>query len=149
MPPAFLTPFAYDVVHAVYTTLNVKYPTAATGINDNNEIAGFFMPSATQTVGFTRNASGTVTTSFNVPGSTNTQLLGINNSNVAVGFYADSANITHGLYYTPSNGNWVVVNDPSGAMGTVVNGINNKNQLVGFYTDAAGNTHGMLVTVTP
>jgi hypothetical protein len=141
--------FTYDVINVVYATVGSKFPAAATGINDNNVISGFYMPTSTQTVGFTRTGNGGVTTSFNVPGSTNTQLLGINNSNVAVGFYADKAGIDHGLYYTPSNGAWVVVNDPSGVMGTVVNGINNKNQLVGFYTDAAGNTHGMLVTVTP
>ena len=87
-------------------------------------------------------------THFEVPKTSFTQLLGINNEGVAVGFYMDKKGVTHGLYYTPANGNWTTVDDPNGAGGTVVNGVNNKNQLVGFYTDSTGNTHGMLVTVT-
>jgi hypothetical protein len=53
--------------------------------------------------------------------------------------------LTHGVIYTPSNGQWTQLDDPNGVQGTVLNGVNDKGQIVGFYTDAAGNTHGMLV----
>ncbi len=142
--------FTYVLSTATYTAIGLPGATsdALTGINDSGETCGFYT-TPTITGGFVRNANGSVVTKFSVPGSTFTQLLGINNAGVAVGFYLDGANVPHGLYYTPSTGNWTVVNDPNGANGTVVNGLNNKNQLVGFYTDAAGSVHGMIVTVTP
>jgi hypothetical protein len=140
--------YTYNLTSAIAYPFDVgNHPAAATGINDHNEICGFFV-NGPKTLGFVKNGSGGVTTSFIVPGTTFTQLLGINNEGVAVGFYQDSNNIMHGLYYTPSNGAWLTVNDPNGVGGTVVNGINNKGELVGFYIDAAGNYHGMLVAVT-
>jgi hypothetical protein len=141
--------YTYTLASAEYAPVKIKGSTnvAATGINDGNEISGFFMNKKGATVGFVSNQGGSVVTKFSVPGSTFTQLLGLNNEGVAVGFYNDSNMIPHGIYYTPANGNWTEVNDPSGVQGTVLNGINNKGQVVGFYTDAAGNVHGMLVTV--
>ena len=141
--------YTYSLSTAAYTPVNVSGITgAATGINDNGQVSGFFGTRSGRVFGFVKNANGGVVTNFAVPGSKLTQLFGINNSGVAVGTYQDQANLLHGLYYTPANGVWTTVDAPSGTMGTVVNGINNMNQLVGFYTDAAGNVHGMLVTVT-
>ena len=143
--------FSYDVGTATYTEIVIAkvMGLGATGINDGGLVCGFLVNSAGGVGGFVRNANGGVVTRFRVPGSASTQLLGINNAGVAVGFYIDHGGLPHGVYYTPSNGNWLPVNDPNGTLGTVVNGINNKNQLVGFYTDSANNTHGMLVTVSP
>jgi hypothetical protein len=144
-----LSGFTYTVSTATYTTIRIPGATGtqAFGINDAGETCGAYITS-TATGGFVSNAAGTVVTKFSVPGSTNTQLFGINNEGVAVGAFVDSNMIAHGLYYTPSNGNWVQVDNPNGPLGTVLNGLNNKGQIVGFYTDAAGNVHGMLVTVT-
>jgi hypothetical protein len=141
--------FTYDPAKAAYTPINIGGTTsdAVTGINDNGQVCGFYVTAKNATYGFVRNASGGVVTHFKVPGTNFTQLLGINNEGVAVGFYMGSDMIPHGLYYTPSTGAWLPVNDPNGVGGTVLNGINNKGELVGFYTDAAGNVHGMLVTV--
>ena len=143
--------FTYSVRTAAYTTISIKnaLSTSATGINDNGQVCGFYVNAKGNTVGFVRNSNGGVLTSFTVPHMTFTQILGINNSGVAVGFYNDANGISHGLYYTPSTGAWLTVDDPSGILGTVINGINNNNQLVGFYTDAAGNVHGMLINVVP
>jgi hypothetical protein len=140
--------FTYTLSTGAYTAFGLKDASAAfTGINDSGTVCGT-ITNAEQTYGFTRNSSGGVFGSFHVPGSKNTQLLGINNEGVTVGFYIDANNLTHGLYYVPATGNWLQVDFPSGVQGTVINGINNKNELVGFYTDAAGNVHGMVVTVT-
>jgi hypothetical protein len=141
--------FTYTLATGAYTLFSVNNASAAfTGINDSGMTCGAVV-TAQSTYSFTRNASGSVFTKFQVPGSKNTQLLGINNEGVAVGFYTDSNNLMHGLYYIPATGDWVRVDDPDGVQGTVINGLNNKNELVGFYTDAAGNVHGMVVTVTP
>jgi hypothetical protein len=146
--------FTYSLLTATYTKIKINGATSTTvtGINDSSETSGFYT-TKNATVGFVRNATGSVVTSFTVPGSTSTQLLGINNAGVAVGTFVDSNQVSHGLYYTPSTGAWSQVDDPNGlgggaGSGTVVNGINNKGKLVGFYTDSAGNTHGMIVTVT-
>ena len=143
--------FTYNLATATYEPVKVRgsVGVAATGINDSNLVSGFFTNSKGATLGFVSNQSGSVVTKFEVPKTSFTQLLGINNSGVAVGFYMGSDQIPHGLYYTPSNGQWTTVDEPNGVGGTVVNGINNKGELVGFYTDAAGNVHGMLVTVSP
>jgi len=143
--------FTYSLTTAAYAPVVIGGATsvAATGINDNGQVCGFFVTKQGHNVGFVKSATGGVVTHFTVPGTTFTQLFGINNEGVAVGVYLDHNNISHGLYYVPSTGAWLPVNDPAGIGGTVLNGINNKGQLVGFYTDAAGNVHGMLVTVSP
>jgi hypothetical protein len=141
--------YTYNLGTAAVFPLDVGgHPAGATGINDLNQICGFFV-NGSKTFGFVKSSNGGVntTTSFIVPGTSFTQLLGINNAGVAVGFYMDANQIPHGIYYTPSTGAWLAVNDPEGVQGTVLNGINNKGELVGFYTDAAGNVHGMIVTV--
>jgi hypothetical protein len=140
--------FTYALSTGAYTQFGVSSGSAAmTGINDSGTTCGTITTSQI-TYAFTRNASGGVFGTFHVPGSKNTQLLGINNEGVAVGFYVDANNVSHGLYYVPATGNWLRVDDPNGVQGTVINGLNNKNELVGFYTDGAGNVHGMIVTVT-
>jgi hypothetical protein len=143
--------YTYNVGTAAYTpiALGGNPSLAVTGINDNNEVCGFYTSTKTgNMVGFVRNATGGVVTHFTVPKSKTTQLLGINNEGIAVGWYEGAGHVPIGLYYQPSTGAWTKVEDPNGAQGTVVNGINNKGQLVGFYIDAAGNFHGMLVTVS-
>ena len=143
--------YTYNASTAAYTPVNIAGAAAdaATGINDNGQISGFYVTAKGVNVGFVKNGNGGVVTHFTVPNTKFTQLLGINNQGVAVGDYMDQAGNTHGLYYTPSTGVWITVDQPNAVGVTVLNGINNKNQLVGFYQDAAGNVHGMLVKVTP
>jgi hypothetical protein len=140
--------FAYDVSTAAYMPIKVPGATAAaaTGINNSNLVSGFFTNKGGVTYGFLAQLSGGTPVTFRAGSSTTTQLLGVNNNGIAVGFYIGTDTFPHGVIYTPSNGNWTPVNDPSGAMGTVLNGVNDKGSAVGFYTDAASNTHGMLVT---
>lgn len=84
-------------------------------------------------------------TTFAVPGSTVTQLLGINDHGDVVGFHVGADIFPHGVIYNIATGQLTYIDAPNGAMGTVPNGTNDKGQIVGFYTDGAGNTHGMLV----
>ena len=48
--------------------------------------------------------SGGVYTSFDPPGSTFTQPIGINTAGEITGAYRDSSGITHGFLATPNNG---------------------------------------------
>lgn len=122
---------------------------AATGINKNNLVCGFVSLKSGATLGLLQAQTSGTPITFGVPGSTNTQFLGVDDAGEAVGFFVDANNNTHGVIYNPANGMWQQVDDPKGVGGTVLNGINNKNQAVGFYTDAAGNVHGVVVTITP
>jgi hypothetical protein len=139
--------YVYTVSTGKFTPVHVPgaVSDAATGINSRNLICGFLTNGAGRTVGFLKPLTGGTAIEFGVPGSGTTQLLGVNSSGLAVGFYVDSNMLTHGVIYTPSNGQWTQLDDPNGVQGTVLNGVNDKGQIVGFYTDAAGNTHGMLV----
>lgn len=140
--------FVYNAVSATLLPFNIggSVSDAATGINNNNEISGFYTDAKGVTHGFLKPLTGGVAVRFTVPGATTTQFLGVNDNGMAVGFYIGTDTFPHGITFNPANAQWVEVNDPNGAMGTTLNGINDKGEIVGFYTDAAGNTHGMLVT---
>ncbi len=119
---------------------------AATGISNDNMICGFFTTASGRTLGFVKPKSNVSLTTFAVPGSATTKLLGINDQGIAVGFYVGSDTFDHGVIYNLATGKVSYVDAPQGVMGTVLNGINNKGQIVGFCTDAADNTHGVLIT---
>jgi hypothetical protein len=142
--------FSYNAVSGMLAPVKVSgsVSSAATAINDNNLVAGFFTDGKMVTHGFTGPLSGfSNPVKFTVPGASVTQLLGVNNKGIAVGFYQLSpTDVTHGIVYNPASGNWTQIDDPNGPGGTVVNGINNKGEAVGFYTDSAGNVNGMLIT---
>lgn len=77
---------------------------------------------------------------MNVPGSTNTQVLGLNDLGQVVGTYTDASNAMHGFVY--SGGNFQIIDDPLGIGSTMINGINNKGQIAEFLVDASGVTLG-------
>jgi probable HAF family extracellular repeat protein len=81
---------------------------------------------------------------LNYPGATFTQALGLNNTGEVVGFYLDSASLSHGFVY--SGGVFTPVDDPNGIGTTVINGVNDSGDIVGFYVDSLGRTDGFLGT---
>jgi hypothetical protein len=141
---------AYKVNQATlrYTALKVPgVSSVATGINDAGDVVGFDTSASGQTSSWLIHA-GHLTT-FQYPGGTDTQALGINKKDQIVGSYLDGTGTTHGFVLSKPLGpvsHWTTVDDPNASLVTVVNGINNAGDLVGFYTDAANNTHGMLAT---
>jgi hypothetical protein len=123
---------------------------SATGINKSNLICGFYVDSSGIEHAFLEPLSGGTLITFSVPGAAITQFLGVNSSGLAVGFYQLTSNdITHGIIYSPTTGNWTQVDDPDAPGGTVLNGVNDKGEIVGNYTDAAANVHGLLITGAP
>ncbi len=90
------------------------------------------------THGYTRDSAGVLTYPIDVPGATETSLLGNNASNWGVGRYTDTSGVTHGLFYvTPDD---IVTYDYPDATATYtsLNGINKDGLVCGYYTDAAG-----------
>jgi hypothetical protein len=145
---------AYKVNQAtgVFTALPIPdaVSAAATGINTAGDIVGFFTNGAKHTSSWLLTPSGQLIT-YQFPGGSDTQALGINSKNQIVGSYLDSKGVMHGFVLTDPMGpvsHWQSIDDPNGIGSTVVNGINTAGDLVGFYTDAAGNTDGMLATPT-
>ena len=140
---------AYSVAGGTFTDINALLPTTnqnsqATGINTAGIVVGFYLPTATTSVGF-QDVSGTIST-IDPFGSASTQALGINNTGEVVGSYVDANGVQHG--YTRIGGAFASF-DPAGSTNTVVNGVNDLGQLVGFFVDGQNNTIGFVATPVP
>ncbi len=127
-------PYVYDQLGGgVFQVINIPAAVGgaqATGINNSQQISGFYIDAQGTNHGFLLNFGLLVT--LDAPGSTFTQALGLNNRGQVVGDYMDAGGNTHGFVWTNSAG-FVTVDDPSGIGTTVVNGINDAGDLVGFY----------------
>ncbi len=139
---------AYTQAGGVFTDINALLPanqnSQAVGINNAGNVVGFYMPSATTSIGF-EDIGGVIST-IDPFGSAFTQALGINNSGEIVGFYTDAGGVQHG--YTDLGGLFTSF-DPTGSTSTTINGINDLGQIVGFYTDANDNVIGFVGTPVP
>jgi hypothetical protein len=113
------------------------------GINDNNQIAGFY-----DSYGFYSTPTGELIYPIVGPGAKNTYLYGINNRGWMVGGYVNGSGhnrMVHGLLFIPPN-QYVTV-DYNGAFGVTLTGINNKGFICGYYTDSSGAARGLLARV--
>jgi uncharacterized membrane protein len=85
-------------------------------------------------------------TSFEAPGATSTQALGVNDLGQIVGDFVDNMGVMHGFL---DIGGVFSTLDPNGSTATTINGINDLGTVVGFYVDADGNTIGTVGTTVP
>ena len=136
---------AYSQSGGVFTNINALLPSnvnsQAVGINDLGSIVGFFMPTATTSLGFLD--VGGMITKLDPFGSSFTQALGINNAGEIVGFYTDGGGVQHG--YLDIGGVFTTF-DPAGSLSTTINGVNNLGDFVGFFTDPNDNVVGFVAT---
>lgn len=139
--PSFTTPTFTDI-NALLPPTN--FNSQATGVNDAGSVVGFYLPTATTSIGFL-DQNGVITT-LDPFGSTFTQALGINSNGEIVGFEVDGAGFQHG--YVDINGIFSVF-DPPGSVNTTVNGVNDQGQIVGFFTDVNDNVIGFVATPAP
>jgi hypothetical protein len=134
-------PYIYDElgggVFQVITIPGAVGGAQATGINNSQQVCGFYIDKDGVNHGFLLNFGRLVT--LDVPGSIFTQALGLNNNGQVVGDYMDAGNNTHGFVWTSANG-FTTIDAPNGVGTTVVNGINDKGFLVGFYGTAPINS---------
>jgi uncharacterized membrane protein len=134
-------PYIYDEVGGAYQLLAIPGAVngaQATGINNAQQICGFYIDQNNVNHGFLLNFGSFKTLDF--PGGTGTQALGLNNRGQVVGSYTDSAGMTHGFVYYIENGRYQSVDDPDGVGTTFVNGINDEGRLVGFFGTNPVNT---------
>jgi probable HAF family extracellular repeat protein len=139
-------PYIYDEFGGVFEVITIPGAVGgaqATGINNLQQVCGFYIDAKQVNHGFLLSA-GTFKR-LDAPNSTFTQALGLNNKGQVVGVYTDQSNNQHGFVY--SKGKYQTIDDPHGnGTMTVVNGINDKGQLVGFYMDANTHTDGLVAT---
>ncbi len=112
--------------------------TYARGINDNNQIAGFYRYAGeARTHGFL--LDGGIFSTIDVPQSTRTEVFDINDSGQVVGYYEDSVGGGgHGFILTGSS---ITTIDHPDADRTWIYGINDTGQMAGFYVDTGGVEH--------
>jgi hypothetical protein len=144
--------YTYNITKKIFTRVlppgatntNPGGSLTATAINNNGNVAGFYIDSRRHTDAFLAGVHGSFRT-LDYPGATATQALGVNDHDEVVGAYTDgsgSTATTHGFTWTQASG-FATIDDPYGT-GTTINGVNNAGDLVGFYVDGDGFTHGML-----
>ncbi len=130
-------PYVYDEVGGVFQVIAIPGAVGgaqATGINNSQEVCGFFIDVNNVNHGFLLNFG--VFLQLDYPNSTFTQALGLNNRGEVVGDYMDASGMTHGFTYTVSTGQYVSIDEPNGIGTTIVNGVNDAGTLVGFFGTA-------------
>src|SRR5205807_983677 len=111
------------------------------GINDNGDIAGWYIASGNANVhGFL--LQGGVFTTLDFPGATSTSPYGINKAGEIVGEYSTGIGI-HGFTYQSGTYTDVTV---SGATYTQLRGINNVGDIVGRFATQTSTDHGLLLS---
>jgi hypothetical protein len=135
--PSFASPTFTDI----NALLPANFNSQATGVNDAGNVVGFYLPTATTSIGFL-DQNGIISP-IDPFGSTFTQALGISNNGEIVGFETDAMGVQHG--YIDIGGVFSVF-DPPGSVSTTINGVNNLGQIAGFFTDNAGNVIGFVAT---
>jgi len=82
-------------------------------------------------------------TTIDVPGSSDTEALGINDAGQIVGFFEDSGATPTAHGFLKDGATFTTV-DPPGATSTEAFGINDAGQIVGLFYDATARQHGFL-----
>lgn len=113
--------------------------TTANGINDRNQVAGYFTDASAINHGFVKDGDDFST--IDVPGATNTFGFDINDRGEVVGYYIDQGGIFHG--FVERNGNFATVDFP-GATQTLINGNDARGDLAGAWFDANSVEHGFV-----
>jgi len=116
--------------------------TAAPGINDDAQIAGFDVDSAGLHGFFLKTSTGTCQL-YNGLYPNNAQAIGINGDGQIVGFYNDGSHY-HGFLWNADTDGSIATVDIAGAMGTQLLYINNNGQITGQYRDSSGNWNPFL-----
>jgi len=134
-------PYIYDEYRHKFHVLNVPGAVGgarATGINNSQEVCGFYIDKDGVKRGFYLRSG--VFKRLDYPGSVFSEALGLNNVGEVVGVYRDHAGANHGFVFSTTTSKWQSVDDPNGVGTTVVTGINDVHQLVGFWGTSALNT---------
>jgi hypothetical protein len=118
--------------------------TVAGGINDQDQVTGYFVDSSGLPQGFVKD--GQNYTTFNVSGALYTVAFGINNEGVVSGMYVNPDNSHHGYFWSRGNAVTVDVTLP-GANGTLWYGSNDHGDLAGVYFTGSNHVLNAVIAV--
>jgi len=125
---------------------NVLLSICANSINAPGVITGYYLglpftfPNFTNH-GYVRDPEGNITT-FDPPGSVDTQAFSINAGGAITGYYNESNLVIHGFLREP-NGKFTAFNAPD-SISTKAVSINAVGAITGYYQKANGSVHGFL-----
>ena len=135
--PLFRTSAQDLAENSIQILVTYDYPNAigyinSSGINDNGDVAGYFVDAAGAIRGFVRFRNGTFSAPIVAPNDTgSTQVTDINNSPTVCGVSYDAVNYAfHGFFLT--DGTFTLF-DIEGAGSTTITGINVYGDFVGGY----------------
>jgi hypothetical protein len=109
------------------------------GINDSNEVVGYFIDSGGVQHGFFRDEDGF--TILDPPGSTVTFAADVNDREEIVGWYSDQNGKTHG--FVEKHGKYTTVDFPNSVQ-TLIWGNNSRGDIAGSYVDLGHLRHGFV-----
>jgi hypothetical protein len=113
--------------------------TYANGINDSNEVVGYFVDSGGVTHGFLKDEDDFTT--LDPPGSTFTFASDVNAREETVGYYIDGNGKTHG--FLEKHGKYTTIDYPN-SVGSFIYGNNSRGDIAGGYYDLTGAVHGFV-----
>ncbi len=127
--------------YSFFTVPGATYGATAGGVNDWDQISGYYVDGTGTPHGFVKNGSNYTT--LDVPGALATLAFGINNLSVVTGLYFDASDNPHGYFW--SRGQFVTVDTTiPGAVGALWIGSNDQGDLAGFFEDTNGVTHAVI-----
>ena len=114
----------------------------AGGINDSDQVAGFFIDASGSPQGFVKDGSHYRT--FNAPGALLTVAFGINNQGVVAGLYVNPDGSEHGYFWSEGKFTTVDVALSAAKNGTLWYQANDQGDLAGVYYDSTGAEHAII-----
>jgi hypothetical protein len=115
--------------------------TLGTGLNNADDMGGFYMAPNFTYHGFVYSGSTNTYTMIDIAGARDTYVYGVNNVNELVGTYTEANNLRH-AFVQDTTTNQVTVINIAGAVETLGLGMNDNGEVVGSYYDSAGVVHG-------
>lgn len=115
--------------------------TTATGINNLNQIVGWYITNNSSGTGFEYNNGSFINLTINVPGGLFTQPLAINDTGSIVGVFGGSSGPEGFLL---SGSGYSALTGPAGSIESQATGIDNGGDIAGWYINAASVTQGFL-----
>jgi hypothetical protein len=138
---------AFVNIDGAVTMINVpgeKTTDLVSGINNADDVVGWYEDANGVTHGYERAADGTFTFPIDFPGGVGTRPTSINDKGWIVGSWDDQSNVTHGFFLRLPN--HFVSFDAAGGGNTVLTGINNAGTIAG-YSGTGNQTEGFVAQV--
>jgi hypothetical protein len=127
--------------YSFFTVPGATYGASVGGLNDWDQISGYYVDDMGNPHGFVKN--GTNYTTLDVPGAAYTIGSAINNEGAVSGLYVNPDTSHHGFIW--SKGQFITVDaNVPGSIGTEWIGINDHGDLAGIYFDASHAAHAVI-----